>query len=324
MPFLSGPEADPSPEGSSSQEVLVSGEGAGRRGGRFWSGFSLAVLFGVISFLLWWLCAWALQHEPWIENELMWTVFSLFPAALATTVLLLRLGGWPSLAAIGAPLNWQAWREVLQGLFLGTGIGLVVIGIQYVAGWVTFEAASDSLLRGGEGAFFWAPPIGLGIAVLALGSAGEELLFRGYGLQQLIRATSPWVAVAVTSLIFGLMHASNPDASAPGIANTGLFGALFGLALVRLRSWWTPFGMHFGWNATLATIGANVSGLRIKLAGLALTPNGPPLWTGGDYGPEGSLLTSFAVVAAGYIVWKLPAGRPDPRLWDKDIPGLSS
>jgi hypothetical protein len=74
--------------------------------------------------------------------------------------------------------------------------------------------------------------------------------------------------------------------------------------------------MHVGWNATLATIGANVSGLRIKLAGVAVTPSGPEILTGGDYGPEGSLLTSFAVVAVGFILWRLPAARQDQRLWD--------
>jgi membrane protease YdiL (CAAX protease family) len=322
MPFLSEPETDSSPDGSSSLEEGLSGETGAqpspgrRRLARFWSGLSRAVLFAVLSFLLWWLCAWALQNEPWIQNELMWTVFSLFPAALATTVLLLRLGRGHSLAMIGVPLDLQAFRESIQGLFLGVGIGLSVVGIQYAAGWVTFETTSEFVLRNNDGGFLWAPSLWFGIAVLAIGAAGEELLFRGYGLQQLIRATNPWIAIAGTSLVFGLMHGSNPDASGPGIANTSLFGALFGLALVRLRSWWTPFGMHFGWNATLATIGANVSGLRIKLTGIALAPHGPPLWTGGDYGPEASLLTSFAVAAAGYILWKLPPGRQDPRLWD--------
>jgi membrane protease YdiL (CAAX protease family) len=323
MAFLSGPETNsppdvPSSAGDASSVVgpLMQPPAWRRRLARIWSGLSRAVLFAVMSFLLWWLCAWALQEEPWIENELMWTVFSLFPAALATSVLLLRLGGGQTLQVIGIPFDWQAFREATQGLFWGVGIGLAVVGVQYLAGWVAFEPAVDYSLPNEDGVFVWTPSLWLGIAVLGIGAAGEELLFRGYGFQQLIRATGPWAAIAATSLIFGLMHGSNPDASAPGIANTALFGGLFGLALVRLRSWWAPFGMHFGWNATLATIGANVSGLRIKLAGVALTPYGPEIWTGGDYGPEGSLLTSFAVVAVGFILWRLPPARQDPRLWD--------
>jgi uncharacterized protein len=283
---------------------------------RFWSGASRASLFVVMSFLLWWLFAWALAEQRWIENQLMWTVFSLFPAALVTTILLLKTGPAHSFAEICLPGGPPALQDTGLGIALGAGIGLAVSGVQYAAGWVTVNPVAEVWSPNSDGSFLWMPSLGLGLVVLALGSAGEELLFRGYGFQHLIRATNPWLAVVGTSAVFGIMHRGNPDASPIGIVNTVLFGVLFGFALVRHGSLWLPVGMHFGWNATLATIGANVSGLRIRLAGFELVPNGPAIWSGADYGPEASLLASFAVVVAGFVLWKIPPLRQRPRSWD--------
>ena len=305
-PQPTGPEGDPS----------VPRSPARQRFARFWSGASRASLFVVLSFLLWWLFAWALAEQAWIENQLMWTVFSLFPAVLATTILLVRTGPAHSFAAICLPGGPPALQDTSLGIALGAGVGLTVSGIQYAAGWVTLNPVAEVWSSNSEGSFIWTPSLGIGMTVLALGSAGEELLFRGYGLQQLIRATNPWFAVLGTSAVFGIMHGGNPDASPVGIVNTVLFGVLFGFALVRHGSLWLPVGMHFGWNATLATIGANVSGLRIRLAGFELVPSGPAIWSGADYGPEASLLASFAVAAAGFVLWKIPPLRQGPLLWD--------
>jgi membrane protease YdiL (CAAX protease family) len=298
------------------REISVPRSPVRQRLGRLWSGASRASLFVVLSFVLWWLFAWALAEQAWIENQLMWTVFSLFPAALVTTILLLRTGPSHSLAEICLPGGPPAIQDTGLGIALGMGVGLAVSGIQYAAGWVAFNPVAEVWPPSSEGNFVWTPSLGIGLAVIALGSAGEELLFRGYGLQQLIRATNPWFAVLGTSAVFGIMHRGNPDASPVGIVNTVLFGVLFGFALVRHRTLWLPLGMHFGWNATLATIGANVSGLRIRLAGFELVPSGPAIWSGADYGPEASLLASFAVAAAGLVLWKIPPRRQGPRLWD--------
>jgi membrane protease YdiL (CAAX protease family) len=140
-------------------------------------------------------------------------------------------------------------------------------------------------------------------------------------LQQLMRGTHPWAAVIFSSAVFGLVHATNPNSSAVGIVNTALFGVIFGLPLLRQRSLWIPIGMHFGWNFSLACLGANVSGLTIRLTGLEIVPVGPAEWSGAEYGPEASLLTSLAVVVAGVLLWRLPLRANDaPVLWDPDPP----
>jgi uncharacterized protein len=84
-----------------------------------------------------------------------------------------------------------------------------------------------------------------------------------------------------------------------------LWGVLFGYAYLRTSALWLPIGLHFGWNVALPVFGANLSGFTMGVTGLALHwnagGNAGVLWSGGDYGPEGSLLTT-AIVVALFIV----------------------
>ena len=186
-----------------------------------------------------------------------------------------------------------------------------IVAVEWAAGWIEIHRGvwTDDIA--------WTPAWGVGIVILAVGAAGEEMLFRGYGLQQLMRATNPWLAIVGTSFLFAWLHGRNPEFSGPAAVNTGLFGVLFGLALVRFRSLWLPYGMHCGWNLALATVGANLSGLRIRLTDLHIVPTGPAYWTGGAYGPEASPVTTLVVVAIGVVLWKAPIpANPRPVIWD--------
>ena len=74
-----------------------------------------------------------------------------------------------------------------------------------------------------------------------------------------------------------------------------MFGFLFGVALVRFRTLWLPFGIHCGWNCALAGAGAKLSGLKVRLMEMEIVETGPTFWTGGAYGPEGSPITTIFV-----------------------------
>jgi membrane protease YdiL (CAAX protease family) len=87
--------------------------------------------------------------------------------------------------------------------------------------------------------------------MLLAGAAGEEILFRGYGFQMLIRTLGPAGAVLPVGVLFALLHAGNPHATWLGLTNTAGFGILFGYAFLRSRDLWLPIGLHFGWNLTL-------------------------------------------------------------------------
>ncbi len=311
-PRTSPPASNTSPD-VKTEPLGVPGAPAESRIQRLGWGLAHASLFATVTVLLWMMCGWLLASIPPLNDRFTLSVLSLLPAVGASTALLLRFPTPRPFAVIGVEASGKGFQQLGFGVALGGGLVLAVVGIQWAAGWVVVETGVGP----SSAQLTWEPPFIAGLLGIAMGSAGEELLFRGYGFQQLIRATNPWIAVIGASLLFGIGHDSNPDFSPVALLNTVLFGVIFGLALVRHRTLWLPYGMHFGWNIALAAIGANLSGLRIKLTGLTVVPVGPSHWTGDAYGPEASLLTTLAVVAAGLILWKAPARRsPGPLLWD--------
>ncbi|MCK6505810.1 CPBP family intramembrane metalloprotease [Myxococcota bacterium] len=73
----------------------------------------------------------------------------------------------------------------------------------------------------------------------------EELVFRGFLLPPLARRLGPAAAVGITSLLFGLMHLSDPAAVPPLVA----FGLALGLLRLRSASLGPPVLLHLLNNA---------------------------------------------------------------------------
>ncbi len=156
------------------------------------------------------------------------------------------------------------------------------------------------------------------LMLLFCGAAGEEMIFRGFPLQFLMRGYGSWISILGTGALFGAMHSANPNASSLGLLNTAGFGMLFGYALLRSRDLWFPIGMHFGWNAMLPFLGTELSGLTLRLAGYKLVWNSGELWSGGKYGIEGSLVTTGILVLLTLAVWKVPVHRGTLFLLDEE------
>ena len=314
------PAAPSSPAPVPGWPVPTSPEGPAkppRPPGRFWPAIARLLLFVVVAVVLSLAFAFVLTAVPGLDdNDLALGSLVLLPAAAGATALMLTVADMRPSSAIGLPMNGLALQHVAFGTVAGAGLSVSIIGLQWAVGLVEIQYGA---LEGSLTEVMWAPSLGAGFLVIASAASAEELLFRGYGLQQLMRATHPWAAMILSSVVFGLVHATNPNSSTVGIVNTALFGVLFGLPLLRQRSLWMPAGMHFGWNFSLACMGANVSGLTIRLTGMEVVPVGPAMWSGAEYGPEASLLTSFAVVAAGMLLWRMPLrANEEPVLWDPE------
>jgi hypothetical protein len=142
--------------------------------------------------------------------------------------------------------------------------------------------------------------------VLLFGAVGEEMLFRGYAFQVLVKAIGPFATILPVSVLFGLAHSDNLNFSWLALINTMLWGVVLGYAFILSGDLWLPIGLHFGWNWTLPWFGANLSGFTMGVTGYSMHWKIGGLWSGGAYGPEGGLLTSVTVVAVFFYLQKAP------------------
>jgi uncharacterized protein len=231
---------------------------------------------------------------------------SQFGTAVCANWLALRVYGRRRLQDLGLEWNRASIQNLALGLAGGVGAAALVLAPPLAAHVARISPAPGA--RTGWDIFL------LTTAALLAGSAGEELLFRGYGFQMLFRVWGRHTTVFTVGALFAALHGANPNSTWLGIVNTAGFGILFGYAFLRSGDLWLPIGLHFGWNFTLPLFGVNVSGLTMRLTGYEMDWNIGPLWSGGEYGPEGSVLTSIVLFALALFLWKAPVRSQEPRL----------
>ena len=195
-----------------------------------------------------------------------------------------------------------ALRSAPGGLVLGVLIGLLWFGS------VIFNIAELGGYRvDGPGSL--AGPIGLA-GFMAAACVTEELMFRGVLLRVLQDRFGTWIALLVTSALFGCWHLLNPDATVWGAVAIAIeAGGALGAAYIATRKLWVPIGLHFGWNfAESAIFGTEVSGNGANSGLLHGVMSGPDILTGGHFGPEASPYTIvFGLIIA--VVFLLIARR---------------
>jgi hypothetical protein len=133
---------------------------------------------------------------------------------------------------------------------------------------------------------------------------GEELVFRGYLLVNLREGIGPVLALALTSLLFGLFHSLNPNFNLLALVNITLAGAALGYGWLVTGSLWLPMAYHFSWNFFQGPVfSLPVSGVRYGGL-LAVADRGTaPLITGAAFGPEGGLVGTLALLLAFPAFW---------------------
>ncbi len=215
--------------------------------------------------------------------------------------------------SLGLWWNRLSADNLAMGLAGGIGSALLVLLPPILAGAARVQMT---------GHFSWGDTAFL-MAFLAIGASGEELLCRGFPLQVLLPRIGAIATIVSMGLLFGLLHMFNDSATPFSIANTAGFGVLFGYAYVRSRDLWLPIGLHFGWNFTLPLFGANLSGIKIinEVTGLRMVWKAGGVfsgnaWSGGDYGPEASVLTTTVLIVLFLYLWKAPIRRQHSPLTD--------
>src|SRR5262249_773484 len=99
-----------------------------------------------------------------------------------------------------------AWLADLPYFFLGIGLQLVAFIPIEILQAIHRQPAQPELLKSAGHPSAWQVRV-LALTIVLLAPITEELLFRGTLLRSLLRKMSPTVAVFVTALVFGLVHA---------------------------------------------------------------------------------------------------------------------
>jgi membrane protease YdiL (CAAX protease family) len=234
-------------------------------------------VFALIAILGYYIFPWAMI---WVGSPFVIAALSTFAAAGVANAIVLRIYERGQLADIG--LGWTAAsrRNLALGILGGCGAGIVL----------------------------------LVSIVLLFGAVGEEMLFRGYGFQVLVKAIGPFATILPMGVLFGLAHTQNLHFTWVALLNTVLWGIVLGYAFMVSGDLWLPVGLHFGWNWVLPLLGANLSGFTMGVTGYVLHWKIGEPWSGGEYGPEGGWLTTVVVVALFLYLRKAPIEHQDAFL----------
>jgi membrane protease YdiL (CAAX protease family) len=148
------------------------------------------------------------------------------------------------------------------------------------------------------------------LATMILAGVLEETLFRGIVFRILEKSLGTWIALALSSVLFGALHLANPHASwISALAIMVEAGLLLGAAFLLTRRLWMCMGIHIAWNFGGASIySVPISGEELK--GLFTVAVHGPVWeTGGAFGIEASVLSVLVCTAAGIVLLFLALGR---------------
>ena len=223
-------------------------------------------------------------------------------AALAIGYLCAKVLERLPFSSLGASFERHWLRNLAIGLAVGISTFALAAAIGIVSGGLKFSLSSAP-----PSEILWT--LGLTFLVFAAAAAFEEALFRGYILQTFVRSDLALFGVVLTSLLFATVHNGNPAASPLSWLNTFIAGVWFAVAYLKARDLWLPFGLHLAWNWAQGSIfGVEVSGLTdlVKAPLMREIDTGPAWLTGGNYGIEGGVITTAAIVLSTIALYFLP------------------
>ena len=189
-----------------------------------------------------------------------------------------------------------------QEMLAGLGAALLFIGGIFLILWC-FGAITVT------GAVGLKPGVMMVSLMLFVAAFDEEIVFRGYVLNNLMDSMNRWWALGISSVIFALMHAGNPNVWSTFVPMTELFAAGFilGISYTFTKNLWFPTFFHFGWNFFQGLFGFEISGMGVdSWKAIAHENSGqvPDIISGGAFGIEGSVISLCCTILGTYLIYK--------------------
>lgn len=191
-------------------------------------------------------------------------------------------------------LKYLGWGILISLLQMG------VIALVYQVGGIgTFELNELSL----EPILFI-----LGLFPFWLLQGGtEEVATRGWLLTRIAARSNLPLAIAISSSLFGILHLGNAGVTFLSLLNIILDGVLAALLFIYTDSIWLVVAQHGTWNYVQGNLlGFQVSGTGANASIFSFTMGSGPDWlTGGEFGAEGSIITTLVLLLSVVIVYLL-------------------
>lgn len=260
----------------------------------------LTLLFGA-QFLL----QWAVSSPGFLLNRIPSTI-----AFVLSTWLAVRYLDGRTFWSLGISIDRTWFREICAGFAMGGVVMALIFLSQLLMGWIDFTGYGWER----AGSDLYPLPVLASLVGMLLVGFYEELVFRGYQITNLVEGFSTpqghprravaW-AVLLSSALFGVMHAGNPNASIISTINIVLAGPVLALPYLVTGSLALSVGLHASWNFFQgAVFGFPVSGRALGGALLQVQESGPDLFTGGRFGPEAGLVGILGLLVIVGLVWQ--------------------
>jgi len=224
-----------------------------------------------------------------------------------------------NLSALGFALRGGWFGDILKGCVISGVMIASVVALQVAGG--GSRLSFNPILHREQGGINWAgartvaAEMASALVLLILAAAFEEIIFRGYAFQTLLRGAPAVVPIMLFSIFFGWAHWENPNRTLLSTANTVLAGVWLSIAYLRTRNLWFPTALHFTWNWTMGVFfGIPISGLQIARPLLVTSSDGPVWLTGGSYGSEGGAAATIVLIAAIAVIWRARWLRISPEM----------
>lgn len=195
-------------------------------------------------------------------------------------------------------LRREGWRrETAQGIALGWAMALVCLIPVVVFGGLVVRFHFTA------GALGWliADTLFFALATLVV-----TIAFQGYPFQCAIRAFGEPSATLLMAILYGVMQIGYPGANRASTAFCFAFGLMLGIAYLRTRALWLPWGLHFGWIAAQALLfGLPVNAATTYSPVVQSDAYAPQFFSGSDYGFNASWFAVLIALASLPVLFRL-------------------
>jgi len=199
-------------------------------------------------------------------------------------------------------------RRKLRDYTKGVIIGLLLLSVSFV---VVASSSKANIVYAFNFNIYSVLSILSVLGFFLIQGASEEIFMRGWFMQSIAVRHWPWLGIVLSTVIFTVLHAANPNLNTVAVVNLFLIGLFLAILALYDENLWGACGFHSAWNFTMNSVyGVQVSGN--KLTGetiMQTTFEGNDLITGGGFGLEGSIVVTAIIVIATVMLIVLRSKR---------------